>query len=481
MKIRKLQVLFFVFCLLCFCSRSVYAKKKVSTFLELKELCETESNQTIEIVSDIILEEPIVIRGNKVIRGNGHRLVRSGLPGKVYGGCLFLIQGKKCKWENITVSGNAKNKNTKDKVFGRIVEVRQGTFVIGRNCTLRDNINEKLSVNGGGAVEIDQKGTCVMEAGLICNNKNVSGGAGFYVKKGGKLVMSGGRIVRNKTKGIAAVEGFDGRGGAIFSEGNVVLKGGVISENTAAGYYKGGSCYGGAGGAIYATSSASLLVMGGGILKNSDDVDRTIWVEGRIALAGNPEIERIYLSKSALLKANHGLNTKKSIAIETADCTIGKYLVSGSYGKFLLYDGDTIHETYYLVRKKKGFLIEKKKITKKKITKKRRKKSGSEIERNESNDTKKELPKEPKETKVLSRHKTLPKPKPQETEIQRQKKGHVRFVEPDSSKENEEVWYFSREEIQRVKEYLSRQKNPFSEKMNQEFMRTFEKSKGKKE
>lgn len=46
------------------------------------------------------------------------------------------------------------------------------------------------------------------------------------------------------------MEGFDGRGGAIYSEGSVWFKGGVISGNTAKGYRKGDIYYGGVGGAV---------------------------------------------------------------------------------------------------------------------------------------------------------------------------------------------------------------------------------------
>lgn len=128
------------------------------------------------------MDEPVVIRGEKIIHGRGHNLVRSALHGKVYGGCLFLVQGKKCEWSRVTVSGSAGG-NTKSKIFGRLIEVRQGTLVIGKGCFLRDNVNETLAVNGGGAVEIGSGGVCIMKAGSVYNNRNVSGGAAFYVKR----------------------------------------------------------------------------------------------------------------------------------------------------------------------------------------------------------------------------------------------------------------------------------------------------------
>lgn len=188
-KMRKRIALFFALSL-CVSVRPVLAKRMVSDFSEFKQLCESDTKETIELTSDIIVDEPVVIRGEKIIHGRGHNLVRSALHGKVYGGCLFLVQGKKCEWSCVTVSGSA-GENTKSKIFGRLIEVRQGTLVIGKGCFLQDNVNETLAVNGGGAVEIGSGGVCIMKAGSVRNNKNVSGGAAFYVKKGGRLLIQG--------------------------------------------------------------------------------------------------------------------------------------------------------------------------------------------------------------------------------------------------------------------------------------------------
>ncbi len=164
-KMRKKELHFFALSL-CVSVRPVLAKKRmVSDFSEFKQLCESDTKETIELTSDIIVDEPVVIRGEKIIHGRGHNLVRSALHGKVYGGCLFfLVQGKKCEWSRVTVSGSA-GENTKSKIFGRLIEVRQGTLVIGKGCFLQDNVNETLAANGGGAVEIGSGGVCIMKAG----------------------------------------------------------------------------------------------------------------------------------------------------------------------------------------------------------------------------------------------------------------------------------------------------------------------------
>ena len=279
-KMRKRIALFFALSL-CVSVRPVLAKRMVSDFSEFKQLCESDTKETIELTSDIIVDEPVVIRGEKIIHGRGHNLVRSALHGKVYGGCLFLVQGKKCEWSCVTVSGSA-GENTKSKIFGRLIEVRQGTLVIGKGCFLQDNVNETLAANGGGAVEIGSGGVCIMKAGSVRNNRNVSGGAAFYVKKGGRLLIQGGVITGNKTIGIGAVEGFDGRGGAIYSEGSVWFKGGVISGNTAKGYRKGDICYGGVGGAVYVAKGGSLYVQGGTLTNNPDERKEQIYADGKV-------------------------------------------------------------------------------------------------------------------------------------------------------------------------------------------------------
>ena len=87
-KMRKRIALFFALSL-CVSVRPVLAKRMVSDFSEFKQLCESDTKETIELTSDIIVDEPVVIRGEKIIHGRGHNLVRSALHGKVYGCLLY--------------------------------------------------------------------------------------------------------------------------------------------------------------------------------------------------------------------------------------------------------------------------------------------------------------------------------------------------------------------------------------------------------
>ena len=70
-KMRKRIALFFALSL-CVSVRPVLAKRMVSDFSEFKQLCESDTKETIELTSDIIVDEPVVIRGEKIIHGRGH-------------------------------------------------------------------------------------------------------------------------------------------------------------------------------------------------------------------------------------------------------------------------------------------------------------------------------------------------------------------------------------------------------------------------
>lgn len=418
-KMRKRIALFFVLSL-CVSVRQVSAKRMVSDFSEFKQLCESDTKETIELASDIIVDEPVVIRGEKTIHGRGHRLIRSALPGKVYGGCLFLVQGKRCEWSRLTVSGSA-GENTKSKIFGRLVEVRQGTLVIGKGCSLRDNVNETLAVNGGGAVEIDSGGICIMKAGSVQNNRNVSGGAAFYVKKGGRLVIQGGVITGNKTIGIGAVEGFDGRGGAIYSEGSVWFKGGVISGNTAKGYRKGGICYGGVGGAVYVAKGGSLFVQGGKLINNLDERKEQIYADGKVTgwAKKKPKKKESKKNQSEIAKPK----PKKS---------------NENQSKHNLKPTKT---------------------------------PKPKMEKSEKSDTVKKK----KEQKT-----DLPERKDEVTSIMDKKEeihGRVRYVEPEKTNFVEEEWHFSADELKAVRQFIHRQKKPFSREANESFLKQFAKAK----
>lgn len=416
-KMRKGFALFLIF-LICVSVRPVLAKRMVTDFSEFKQLCESDTKEIIELASDIIVDEPVVIRGEKTIYGRGHRLIRSALSGKVYGGCLFLVQGKRCEWSQLTVSGSA-GKNTKSKIFGRLIEVRQGTLVIGKGCSLRDNVNETLAVNGGGAVEIGSGGICIMKAGSVQNNRNVSGGAAFYVKKGGRLVIQGGVITGNKTIGIGAVDGFDGRGGAIYSEGSVWFKGGVISGNAAKGYRKEGICYGGAGGAVYVAKGGSLFVQGGKLINNLDERKEQIYADGKVTGWKKKKL------KKKESKQNQPEITKPKQSNENQQ----------------------------------------------KHKPKQTRTPKPKTEKPEKTDT---IKKEKQQKAGSAGHKKTITPVIDKKE---EINGRIRYVEPENTDFVEEEWYFSAGELKGARQFIHRQEKPYSKVANEDFLRQFARAK----
>lgn len=72
--------------------------------------------------------------------------------------------------------------------------------------------------------------------------------------------MKGGTLSDNQSWGIGGVEGFDGRGGAIFNQGKTTISGGSICRNRVKGFTSTGISYGGVGGMLYNQGSARFRV-----------------------------------------------------------------------------------------------------------------------------------------------------------------------------------------------------------------------------
>ena len=347
-RIFVLVPLFLLFSFVLGPSRQTQAYVKVSSFQEFQVVCREQKQETIELLQNILIEEPVIIRGDKKIDGNGFRLERSGKKGSVYGGCLFVVKNGSCLWENVTVSGGGKSKNVIGKVFGRLVEIRQGTMIIGENCVFCDNVNDRLAVDGGGAIQIGSKGNCIMKAGEIRNNEIVSKGAGFLVEKGGCLTVKGGSIRDNQVTGVGAVKGFDGRGGAIYCEGKVSIEGGTIIGNRAVSYQQGKEVYGGMGGAVYVESGAALYVGGGAFRANQDRKKSAFWIQGGITLSGKPTLERIYLATGVHIKTYSSFFPKKEVILLPQRYKMGLCLTKGKQMPFKL-----VTKTNYQLEKRR--------------------------------------------------------------------------------------------------------------------------------
>ncbi len=356
----------------------VQAQVRVATYQELKAVLGEEGSRLVEIQEDLVVVGPITIRGDKKINGNGHCIERSKEKGKVYGGSLFLVQGGCCELRNITISGAGKSNYVIGKVFGRLLEVRRGTLVIGENCILRDNINDRLAVDGGGALRIGAKGSCTMRAGEIRNNQTVSRGAGILVDRGATLTILGGLLEANKVVGVGAVYGFDGRGGAIYSEGRVTIQGGNIRKNRAEAYQEAGIHYGGIGAAIYAETGSFLSICGGRLNHNRSTRNCPIWIQGEVSLDGRPDLECIYVAKNVIIDIRADFEAQNTIWVCPSVYKSGVCIAKGKKVPFALTEGDN----YKLVRRKGAYYIEvkKKKQVKKKEPEKETQKREASIQ-----------------------------------------------------------------------------------------------------
>lgn len=348
-------------CLICIGSiipmKRVSALVRVTTNQDLRQVMGREGAERVEIQADVSIDGPVTIRGEKQIDGRGHRLVRSTKKGKIYGGSLFVLQSGRCEWKDVTISGGGKSKAVLGKVFGKLIEVRQGTLVLEKGCVLCDNINDRLAVDGGGALRIGSGGSCLMKAGLIRGNQTRSKGAGVEVAEGGCFTMLGGSVQDNRVIGAGVIEGFDGRGGAIYSRGTLVIKGGSIKRNTAKAYVVESIQYGGAGSAVYAEAGSRMEMSGGVLERNRDDRDCPVWMCGKLTLSGKPVLERIYLERSVVIRSDNSFRPMDSVMIEPQVYASGVCIAEGKKAPFVLAK----KKGYVLVRKGTKTLIVKKK------------------------------------------------------------------------------------------------------------------------
>lgn len=365
--------------LFCFCYKPIQAQTTVSDFYQLKQCLGDENISTIILKKDIQIKGMVTIRGEKIINGRGHCLLRSREKDKVYGGTLFSVMGKYCEWRNVTISGEADAKTIQGKIFGRLMEVRHGKVVLSERCLLKNNKNSCLAVDGGGALQVAAKGQCYMKAGSIEDNANVSFGGAVRIEKGGLFCMTGGVIANNSVSGIAAVNGFDGRGGAVYNAGTLRVEGGTIRHNTVTSYKDGETEYGGVGGAIYNEGKclitggaisdnkaslcgaaiytlprSALTIRGGKFTYNCDEEGRPVWVAGACRIGRQLTISHIYLANKTLLTVEDSLHVFSPICLEPSSYKIGRKLTQGKKTKFALKK-----KNYSLTYKKNGYYIAK--------------------------------------------------------------------------------------------------------------------------
>jgi hypothetical protein len=141
-------------------------------------------------------------------------------------------------------------------------------FSVDTNITLRlkDIVLKGMSTNNSALVLVGQGGTLILNSGSkITLNTNSSGnGGGVYVNGGTLELNEGTEIIRNKATGTYYVSAYGG-GVLVENRGNIVIREGLISENTASG----GSNDGCGGGIAIMSNSNSTVTMSGGIISKN--------------------------------------------------------------------------------------------------------------------------------------------------------------------------------------------------------------------
>lgn len=242
--------------------------KYAGTLRELEQALTSSGDVVVYLRSDITVNQCLRVRGSKVIDGGRrYRIRRKSAQGRTYKGTLLYMQGKTLTLRDVALNGSGRSPSVSGDVNGKLIEVEKGTVVLQSGAKLSANYNVSSFTDGGGGITVHAGGTVVMKAGSsIQDNLTITGGSGIRVEAGGMFVMEGGTIADNAVLGQREDTGFDGRGGAIHNRGVVLIRGGLIRGNIAAGYEHGGMRYGGYGGAIY---NQNIVTISGGTIENN--------------------------------------------------------------------------------------------------------------------------------------------------------------------------------------------------------------------
>lgn len=200
------------------------------------------SFSTVTLATNITITDRITINKEMTLDLGGHTLTYSGRDGSyVRDPCgVFTLENG-----NFTVK-NGTIKQDRERQYLRCFNVANGTLTID-GVTIQGFSCAK----GGGAISIEQNGTCTMNSGTISGNSAWGKeGGGVYVR--GIFNMNGGAISGNNVS--------SGNGGGVYVRGTFNMDGGTISENNAQ-----------SGGGVYVYSNGTFTMNGGEIRNNTAD------------------------------------------------------------------------------------------------------------------------------------------------------------------------------------------------------------------
>lgn len=191
----------------------------------VNEKVDIKNSGSIEIILKGNNQNSILTRGGMRINGNSN-----------------------IRLENIIISGG--NDTGYSGKGGGIFVGENSKLIIGDGVIIENN-----TAREGGGINV-KGGTCIMEGGIIRNNRAIlhldGGGGGINIESGGNFILNNGEITNNQSVG-------DG-GGVCVHYANFTMNGGIISANKA-------NVMG--GGIAGWSASRYILIINKGIIRNN--------------------------------------------------------------------------------------------------------------------------------------------------------------------------------------------------------------------
>ena len=223
----------------------VLAGGTVNNEQELRDALQNGSY--VKLGTDIEIKTRITINNNMTLDLGGYTLTYSGSDGGPFRGAygVFTLESG-----NFTVRNGKLTQNI-GGTYLRCFNVNNGTLTI-EGVTIQGFSSGKE----GGAIYIEQNGTCIMNSGSTISGNSAwsKEGGGVYVR--GTFNMHGGTISGNNVS--------SGSGGGVYVRGTFNMYDGTISGNQAQ-----------SGGGVYVYSNGTFNMTGGQISNNTADYDST--------------------------------------------------------------------------------------------------------------------------------------------------------------------------------------------------------------
>jgi len=235
---------------------------RVTSLEELEDWLGRRGDQVLELGRSIGITRTLKVRGTKLLRGGGKMIYRQGQSD------LLRVAGATLILENVKISGRKKKAGKRASALS----VGEGGMVLMKSGSLENNYN----VAGGPAVRIQEGGTFEIQGGSIKNNRATGQGKrwgrdarGGAILNFGKCIVTFGSLTSNCARGIEMKhKGYGGVGGAIYNAGQCYVQKGEIKRNQASS----------GGGGIYSKKGSHIWIRGGSILDNTAKKGKDLYI-----------------------------------------------------------------------------------------------------------------------------------------------------------------------------------------------------------